>query len=200
MLLALLASLSLAQGLGQRPISVTSDDVLAELDRLSGLGFDEVSLQTQSDELREVLQVIANQRPAQVIAAALCAIGLWGSPDAIEAWLIGSCVPRRLSAAAIARFERLNPYTEVEPPPRVLADLGLPRPGVIIASHPGRVKLGTKLMLIGGTLVGASYGLYALSVTTDGASDGAWASMVGVNTVGWIGVLGGGAAVITGKF
>ena len=86
MLLALLTSLALAQGLDSRPTAITTDDLLTELDRLKDAGFDQVSIQVETDALGEALQEVVGERSEQVVDGAACVIQVGGKPDAMEAW------------------------------------------------------------------------------------------------------------------
>ncbi len=202
MLLASLASLALAAGLDGQPSEVTAAELLAEVDRLAEDGFTRVAVVVEGEELIPVLEEIAAERPKRFVDGAACVIRVGGSPDALQAWLTGSCVePLILTLPALERIRRLSPYDFALPPHRVFEGANLPSPLDRRDSSLGnRGRAGLVTMLVGGGLAGASFGWHQAAKHTNGTSEAGWVAMVTLNTIGWAGVAGGGIAVVSTKF
>ena len=199
MLLALLFGVGVAAGLDAEPMRVTPDNLAEELDRLEALGHVSIAIVAEDSDAEAAVRPLTLRARADVDRAS-CVLRVAGRGGHLEAWLSGACLGDSLvlSTHTLARFQRVAVGSVMEPPPPVLPREPAPVTGL---RHPKRSKLGTRLLLISGGIVGASYAWYQLEDKVVGNTTGAeWGAMVGLNTLGWVGLAGGGAAVVSARF
>jgi hypothetical protein len=199
MLLALLVGLGAAAGLDAKPTQVTAANLEEELERLRGLGYANIALVAEDEGAEAVVNGLSERATAKVDDAS-CVLRVSSGDDALLAWLSGACADDNLalSTTTTSLFQRVEVGSIAEPPPQVFAPL---QPQATGLQHPKRSKFGTKLLLVSGGILGASYAWYQIDDKVIGnTSDAEWGAMVGLNTLGWVGIAGGGAAIVSARF